>query len=64
MSRKSFYLGLWTALAASVAVPAAAEPVFNRIASFPVADNLPKDADKSKPTSSEIITASEDGKKL
>jgi len=64
MSRKSLYLGLWTALAASVAIPAAAEPVFNRIASFPVADNLPKDADKSKPTSSEIITASEDGKTL
>lgn len=64
MSRKSLYLGLWTALLASVALPAAAEPVFNRIASFPVADNLPKDADKSKPTSAEIITASEDGKTL
>ena len=64
MSRKSLYIGLWTALAASVAIPAAAEPVFNRIASFPVADNLPKDADTSKPTSSEIITASEDGKTL
>jgi hypothetical protein len=64
MSRKSLYLGLWTALLASVALPAVAEPVFNRIASFPVADNLPKDADKSKPTSSEIITASEDGKTL
>lgn len=64
MSRKSIRLGLWTVLAASVAFPAAAEPIFNRIASFPVASNLPKDADQSKPTSSEIITASEDGKTL
>ncbi len=64
MSHKFLCFGLWTALAASVALPAAAEPVFNRIASFPVADNLPKDADKSKATSSEIITASEDGKTL
>ncbi|TXR49100.1 esterase-like activity of phytase family protein [Phyllobacterium endophyticum] len=64
MSCKLLYLGLLTALAASVAVPAAAEPVFNRIASFPVASNLPNDADKSKPTSSEIITVSEDGKTL
>jgi DNA-binding beta-propeller fold protein YncE len=64
MSCKSLYLGLLTALAASAAIPAAAEPFFNRIASFPVASNLPKDADKSKPTSSEIITASEDGKTL
>lgn len=64
MPRKTLCIGLWTALVASVALPAAAEPVFNRIASFPVADHLPKDADKSKPTSSEIITASEDGKTL
>ncbi|MBB3236206.1 esterase-like activity of phytase family protein [Phyllobacterium endophyticum] len=64
MSCKLLYLGLLTALAASAAVPAAAEPVFNRIASFPVASNLPNDADKSKPTSSEIITVSEDGKTL
>lgn len=64
MTHKSITLGLWTVLAASVALPAAAEPVFNRIASFPVVANLPKDADKSKPTSSEIITASEDGRTL
>ena len=64
MPRKTLCIGLWTALVASIALPAAAEPVFNRIASFPVADNLPKDADTSKPTSSAIITASEDGKTL
>ncbi|MEK1890917.1 MAG: esterase-like activity of phytase family protein [Phyllobacterium sp.] len=63
-NRKSLYLGLCGALLASVALPAAADPLFNRIASFPVADNLPHDADKSKPTSAEIITVSGDGKTL
>jgi len=62
--KKTLTLGLGAVLVASVALPAAAEPVFNRIASFAVADNLPKDADKSKPTSSEIITVSGDGKTL
>ena len=55
---------LTAVLTASVALPAHAEMMFNRIASFAVADNLPADADKSKPTSSEIITASEDGNTL
>lgn len=49
-------------LLASVAVPASAEQVFNRIASFPVAQNLPKGEDKA--TSSEIITATADGNML
>lgn len=43
---------------------ASAEPVFNRIASFPVASNLPKDKDPNSVTSSEIITASQDGNLL
>lgn len=43
---------------------ALAEPMFNRIASFPVASNLPEDMDASTVTSSEIITASEDGNTL
>ncbi|MBC2885445.1 esterase-like activity of phytase family protein [Ochrobactrum sp. CM-21-5] len=64
MQKRSITLALLTALSASAAFSASAEPVFNRIASFPVVDNLPQDADKSKPTSSEIITASEDGKTL
>lgn len=64
MSHRFLTVGLWTILAASVAMPTIAEPVFNRIASFPVVSNLPKDADKSQATSSEIITASEDGKTL
>ncbi len=49
-------------LLGSVAAPAGAEQVFNRIASFPVAQNLPKGEDKA--TSSEIITATADGNAL
>ncbi|PRD43926.1 alkaline phosphatase [Phyllobacterium phragmitis] len=60
----SVYLTLFTILTASAAFPAAAEPVFNRIATFPVASNLPADADKTTETSSEIIAASEDGNTL
>jgi alkaline phosphatase len=52
------------ALSSGVAFPAHADMVFNRIATFPVASNLPADADKAKTTSSEIITASEDGNTL
>ncbi len=55
---------LTAVLTASVALPAHAEMMFNRVATFAVANNLPADADKSKPTSSEIITASEDGNTL
>jgi alkaline phosphatase len=57
-------------LAASVAMavlltPAAsAEPVFNRIASFPVNTNLAADEDQKTETSAEIITASPDGMTL
>lgn len=61
MYRPAKLILLSTALAASVALPAHAENVFNRIASFPVAQNLPKDADAKTLTSSEIIAASEDG---
>jgi hypothetical protein len=58
----SFKAALTAALLASVAVPASAEQVFNRIASFPVARNL---ADgKDKPTSAEIITTTRDGNTL
>lgn len=55
---------LTAALLTSVAFPAAAEPVFNRIASFAVADNLPADADKKATTSAEIIAATEEGNML
>ncbi|MEZ0214855.1 MAG: esterase-like activity of phytase family protein [Xanthobacteraceae bacterium] len=37
---------------------------FNRIATFNVTDNLPAGADAAKPTSAEIITATEDGRTL
>lgn len=55
---------LTAALLASVAAPAGAEQIFNRIASFPVASNLPEGKDKLTATSSEIITASDDGNTL
>lgn len=58
----SLRVAITAALLASVAVPASAEQVFNRIASFPVANNLPKGEDKA--TSSEIITATADGNTL
>ena len=52
------------ALSSAAAFPAHADMVFNRVATFPVASNLPADADRSKATSSEIITASPDGNTL
>ncbi|EYR81320.1 esterase-like activity of phytase family protein [Shinella sp. 838] len=64
MKTRSITAALAAVLAASVASAASAEPVFNRIASFAVADNLPEGVDKATPTSSEIISASEDGNTL
>jgi len=43
---------------------AMAEPLFNRIASFPVALTLPEGADAKTPTSAEIISATPDGMTL
>ncbi|AZQ66523.1 alkaline phosphatase [Silicimonas algicola] len=43
---------------------ALAETAFNRIASFPVASNLPEGTDAGQETSSEIIAATEDGMTL
>lgn len=60
LSRAAFM----TALLTSAAMPATAEQVFNRIASFPVAANLPADKEKSTATSAEIIAATEDGNTL
>lgn len=62
MSRK--LLLLTSALAASAAFPAYADQAFNRIATFPVATNLPAGVDAATPTSSEIIAAAEDGMTL
>jgi Esterase-like activity of phytase len=51
-------------LAATALTPAHAAEIFNRVATFPVVNNLPKDADPAKETISEIITSSEDGNLL
>ena len=64
MTIRFSHAALTAALLASVAVPASAEQVFNRISSFAVANNIPADADKASVTSAEIITATEDGKML
>lgn len=55
---------LTAALLASTAGAAMAEPVFNRIASFAVANNIPADKDKKSVSSAEIIAATEDGNTL
>lgn len=62
--RVSVRAALTAALLASAALPATAEPVFNRVATFPVAANLPPEKEKLTTTSAEIITASEDGNTL
>ena len=54
---------LTAALLASTMV-ASADPVFNRIASFPVNTNLPSEMDQATETSAEIITATADGTML
>ena len=64
MKTRSLVAALAAVLAASAAPAAYAEPVFNRIASFAVADNLPDGTDPKTPTSSEIIAATEDGNTL
>lgn len=64
MPRHSTLFTLTAALVASAAMPAHADMTFNRIASFAVAGNLPEGTDKATATSSEIITASEDGMTL
>ncbi|MDW4498981.1 esterase-like activity of phytase family protein [Sulfitobacter sp. D35] len=53
-----------TSALALMAVPAAAEMNFNRIASFPVAQNMGEGADTSRETSPEIIDVTADGMTL
>ncbi|WP_421868409.1 esterase-like activity of phytase family protein [Pararhizobium sp.] len=64
MKTFSLTAALAAVLAASTASAVSAEPVFNRIASFAVAGNLPEGADAKSVTSAEIIAASEDGNTL
>ncbi|MBE0553407.1 MAG: esterase-like activity of phytase family protein [Rhodobacteraceae bacterium] len=54
-------LGVTSVLALSAALPAVAEPVFNRIATFATPDNMAEGEDRNRPTSAEIISATEDG---
>lgn len=53
--------GLTSALAIFAALPALAEMNFNRIASFATPQNMAEGEDLARPTSAEIISASEDG---
>ena len=57
------HLCLTTALVLT-SVPAQAEMVFNRIATFATPDNMAEGEDRARATSAEIITASEDGNTL
>jgi hypothetical protein len=51
-------------LTSTAGIALAEESQFNRIASWPVAENLPEDADPLTRTSAEIIAASDDGRML
>ena len=64
MRRRMILLASAAAVAPFAASPAFADMMFNRIASFPVALNLPVGTDPATLTSSEIIAASEDGNTL
>ncbi|WP_424932321.1 esterase-like activity of phytase family protein [Amaricoccus macauensis] len=56
--------GFVSTAALAAALPLQAETIFNRIAAFPVPENLPADADPATETSAEIIDATEDGMTL
>lgn len=61
MRNRSLLAAAIATLATSVAVPVYAAEVFNRISTFSVAENLPPEIDAKTPTSSEIISATDDG---
>jgi len=62
---RSFIVGsLAAALLSGTALTASAAEYFDRIASFPITANVPKDGDPKAETVAEIITASEDGRLL
>lgn len=55
---------LTSALALATALPAAAEMTFNRIAAFATPDNMAEGEDRTRESSAEILSASEDGMTL
>lgn len=57
-------LSMTSILALVAAVPALAEPVFNRVSSFATPANMAEGEDLARETSAEIISASEDGMTL
>lgn len=57
-------LSFCSALALAAAMPAAAEPVFNRIATFATIDNMAEGEDRARATSAEIMTVTPDGMTL
>ncbi len=57
-------LGLTSVLALTAAVPALAEPTFNRVAAFATPANMAEGEDQARESSAEIISASEDGMTL
>lgn len=59
-----FRLTFCSLIALAAAMPAAADPVFNRIASFATADNMAAGEDRARETSAEIMTATPDGMML
>ncbi|MFN3576128.1 MAG: esterase-like activity of phytase family protein [Tabrizicola sp.] len=59
-----FKLCLTSAIALATALPASAEMVFNRVASFATPGNMAEGEDLARETSAEIITATEDGNTL
>lgn len=61
---KAFLVAGTSMAAMALCGAAVAEPMFNRIASFPVALTLPEGVDSKTATSAEIITATPDGMTL
>ncbi|MFD1795365.1 esterase-like activity of phytase family protein [Paracoccus aurantiacus] len=55
---------LTSALSLTVALPAVADPAFNRIASFATTENMGAGEDRNRETSAEIMAVTEDGNRL
>lgn len=64
MYQTSKFASLAALLVALSSTTATAEMMFNRISSFPVNENIPSDMDQKSESSSEIISATEDGMML